>query len=418
MRGGLVTSLDDDIGHGRTWACALRCPTPTRLVAAAAIGLGVLVSAAQDEPMPPVKAFPNIGITLLDENVADAAYSADGRWLAYPKRDPLDLYMKIWSGWPDGTHRRCLTCDPPAPAKHCGGVAWHPSGDYIVFSAENDDVRTRKADRLAEPGIGLNTNLWAMTPDGSQAWPLTHDETNDEDPRGAIHPVFSPDGTRLVWAGPVARNEVRNGFEWGEWALFFADFDTRTAMPTLRNIAAVRPGDQHSFYESHDWSPDGRTVLFSGNLVPGQPVSDMDLYEYEVATGAVHRLTSTSDWDENARYSADGRSIYWMSSRGLNVRFRSVIGLDWMQDLKSEYWVMMRDGGSPRRVTWFNESSRPDWEWFRQNVSATQRVVVADSSLNPDATRAALSLTYESRQGQMASVLILLELDRRRPDWQ
>jgi hypothetical protein len=413
-----VTSLDDDIGRVRTWARALRCSMPTRLIAAAVMGLGVLVSAAQDEPLPPVKAFPNIGITLLDENVAGAAYSSDGRWLAYPKRDPLDLYMKIWSVRPDGAHRRCLTCDPPAPAKHCGGIAWHPSGDYIVFSAENDDVRTRKADRLAEPGIGLNTNLWAMTPDGSRAWPLTRDETNDEDPRGAIHPVFSPDGTRLVWAGPVARNEVRKGFEWGEWALFFADFDTRTATPTLRNIVPVQPGDQHSFYESHDWSPDGRSVLFSGNLVPGQSVSGMDLYEYEVATGSVRRLTSTSDWDEDARYTADGRSIYWTSSRGLNVRFRSVIGLDWMQDLESEYWVMMRDGASPRRVTWFNQSGRRDYEWFRQNVSPTQRVVVSDSSLNPDATKAAISLAYEGRQGQMASVLILLELDRRRPDWQ
>ena len=414
-----MRSANDDTGHGRMGAEAPRHRAPAGLMAAAAVAaLGVLLSAAQDAPTPAPKSFPDLGITLLDDGVAGAAYSRDGRWLAYPKRDPLDLYMKIWSGWPDGTRRRCLTCDPPAPAKHCGGIAWHPSGDYIVFSAENDDVRTRKADRLAEPGIGLNTNLWAMTPDGSRAWPLTRDETNDEDPRGAIHPVFSPDGTRLVWAGPVARNKVRAGFEWGEWALFFADFDVRAGTPALRNIASIQPGDQHSFYEAHDWSPDGRHVLFSGNLVAGQPVNGMDLYEYEVATGGIRRLTSTADWDEDARYGADGESIYWMSSRGLNVRFRSVIGLDWMQDLRSEYWVMMRDGGSPRRVTWFNQSGRRDYEWFRQNVSATRRVVVSDSSLNPDSTRAAVTLSYEGRQSQTASVLILLELDRRRPDWQ
>jgi hypothetical protein len=95
-----------------------------------------------------------------------------------------------------------------------------------------------------------------------------------------------------------------------------------------------------------------------------------------------------------------------------------VIGLDWMQDLRSEYWVMMRDGGSPRRVTWFNQSGRRDYEWFRQNVSATRRVVVSDPSLNPDTSKAAVTLSYEGRQGQTASVLILLELDRRRPDWQ
>jgi hypothetical protein len=69
-------------------------------------------------------------------------------------------------------------------------------------------------------------------------------------------------------------------------------------------------------------------------------------------------------------------------------------------------------------VTWFNEAGRRDYEWFRQNVYPTKRVVVSDSAINPESTRAAITLEYEGRQGQMSSVLILLEIDRRRPDWQ
>jgi hypothetical protein len=107
-----------------------------------------------------------------------------------------------------------------------------------------------------------------------------------------------------------------------------------------------------------------------------------------------------------------------MSSRGLNVTLQSLAGLNWMLDLQSEFWVMKRDGSDPRRVTWFNQAGRRDYEWFRQAVSSTRRVVVSDSALNPDASRAAITLGYEGRQGQMSSVLILLELDRRRPDWQ
>ena len=106
-----------------------------------------------------------------------------------------------------------------------------------------------------------------------------------------------------------------------------------------------------------------------------------------------------------------------MSSRGLNVRFRSVIGLDWMRDLTSELWVMRRDGSDPRRVTWFNQSGRRDAEWFRQSVSPARRVYGADLAVSADRSTAALTLAYESQTGQTRSALVLLDLDRRRPEW-
>jgi Tol biopolymer transport system component len=365
------------------------------------------------------KSFSEVGMTVLDEAVADAAWSPDGRRLAYAKRDALDRYIKIWTARVDGTDQRCLTCAPPAPARHCGGVTWHPSGQFLVFSAENEDVRSRKADMLAEPGIGLNTNLWAISLDGDRAWPLTHDVTSIENPRGAIHPQFSPDGSQIVWAGPVARNAVRKGQEWGEWALFLADFAIEDGTPVLRNIRSLQPGDQHSFYEAHDWSPDGRFVLFSGNLAPGQSVNGLDIYELDLATGVPTRLTRTdTEWDEHAHYSGDGRSVYWASAHGLSVRFRSVTGLNWMRDIKTELWVMKRDGSDKRRVTWFNEPGRRDCDWFQQNVYNTKRVFVTDSAINADTSRAAVTLAYQDHEGQVSSVLVIVEIDRRRPSWQ
>lgn len=366
----------------------------------------------------PAQAFSNLGLSVVDEGVGDVSWSDDGLWLAYSKRDPLDRYLKIWVARADGSSKRCLTCEPPAPSKHCGSPAWHPTGEYLVFSAENEDVRSRKADRLAESDRGLHTNLWAMTADGTRSWQLTSEETDLENPKGAIRPQFSRDGKRLAWAGTVPRGRSGPGYEWGEWALFIADFDAGGTAPALRNVRMVQPGEQHSFYKMGDWSPDGSCVLFSGNLSVPQPVDGQDVYEYEVATGALRRLTaSDAEWDEQPRYAPDGQAIFWVSTRALGVRVGSIAGVNWLRDLRSEWWVMKRDGSERRRLTWFNQPGRRDYEWFREMVSKTPRVHIADGALNPDGSRAALVLMYELREDMFGSVLAMIDLDRRRPDW-
>jgi hypothetical protein len=293
-------------------------------LAAAWVAVAVL---AADQRLPRSSAnyprsFPENGITLLDEWVADLDLSRDGKWLAYPRRDPQDWYMDIWAVRLSGADRRCLTCGLTVPTKHRGSVAWHPAGQFLAFSAENDDVRTRKGDRLAEPGIGLNTNLWVMTADGAHAWRLTNYETDYANPRGVIHPHFSPDGKRLGWSGLVDASKVAPGFEWGEWAVFLADFEVRAGVPTVKNIRALQPGEQHSYYQLDDWSADGKRVLVSANPRPGQSVSGQDIYELEIKTGAFRALTRTNgEWDQYAHYSPGGRQVLWASSRGLNVKF-------------------------------------------------------------------------------------------------
>jgi len=48
-----------------------------------------------------------------------------------------------------------------APQKHNGNPAWHPSGEYIVFTAENEDV-VPGFDIYSKPGRGVNCNLWNL----------------------------------------------------------------------------------------------------------------------------------------------------------------------------------------------------------------------------------------------------------------
>jgi len=359
------------------------------------------------------------GITILDRHVADNDWSRDGSLVAYAKRNVLDLYFDIWTIRPDAAARKCLTRTWPRrdgfPRKHVGGVVWHPSGKLLVFTAQNNDATGKRADELAVPGAGLNCNLWAMTPDGEKVWQLTHHKTDLRRPKGIIHPQFSPDGRTLVWAEALGRYPLRKGYEWGEWAIAASDFTTAKGVPALKNLRTYRPGHRKSFYETHDFSPDGANLLFSGNLEYGQPLNGLDIYTLDLSTGAARRLTKTlTDWDEHAHYSPDGKTIAWVSGAKMNVRFPTLRFPHWSRYVKLDLWLMNPDGSRPRRVTFFNQEGHPDREWFRAHVCDSPRIVTSDNSWSPDGTKLALTLAFENPAKRIGSRLVLLDMKRRR----
>lgn len=115
-----------------------------------------------------------------------------------------DSYYDVHIMNPDGSNERCLTCTG-CPQKHNGNPAWHPSGEYIVFTAQNEDADCDECDRIAIPGRGINCNLWVVTKDGSQFWQLTTYATSSANAKGVIHPQFSHDGTKLLWAERLSK---------------------------------------------------------------------------------------------------------------------------------------------------------------------------------------------------------------------
>jgi Tol biopolymer transport system component len=326
-----------------------------------------------------------------------------GRWRP-------DGYVDVFVMRPDGTDLRCLTGRPGlCPQRHNGNPAWHPSGDYVVFTAQNPDAARGEGGfegRLRSksvPGTGLNCNLWLVTADGSRAWQLTHVPTDYEAPRGVIHPQFSHDGRRLFWAGAVG--EYPRHMPWGRWSLYVADFVVEDEAPRLENVVALTPGRQQHFYESHAFSGDDRRLLFCANAEPGQEVTGLDVYEYDPAADRLTNLTRTRrDWDEHAHYSPDGRWIAWMSSADLDVRYRSVRGHDWQGDLKTELWIMDAAGQERRRLTHFNEEGHPHYLGGRN--------IVSDSAWSPDGRSLIVLVANEPEEGaRLKASLVRVELD-------
>jgi hypothetical protein len=81
--------------------------------------------------------IPEIKITeILSEGAGAVDWSAKNNYIAYDTKTTGKA--DIWIMTPDGTERKCLTCDD-FPGRHIGVPAWSPDGNYILFSAEKED---------------------------------------------------------------------------------------------------------------------------------------------------------------------------------------------------------------------------------------------------------------------------------------
>lgn len=372
----------------------------TVLVMAAA---ALLPASGGDEPF-----------SLVDVRAADVAWSPDGTALAYSVRSTEDWYYDLWTVDLLSMRYRCLTCSLALLHKHAGSPVWSPDGAFLVFTAENTDVLPM-ADASAVPGMGLNCNLWAMTPDGRSAWPLTRYGTDYGSPRGVLHPHFSHDGARLYWSEAVGDRGMAGepGYTWGVWQLAVADFTVADGVPALKNLQHHLPGDRVAFYRSEGFAPGDRYLLLAGNPEKGQPLNGMDVYEYDLQTGRLARLTRTEGaWDDHPCYAPDGRRIYWSGGQGLEGAFPELEHPAWQKYRKSELWVMDRGGSNARAVTRFNQAGHPHQDWFARRVAPFKRVFVGDVGIDPTGARAAFTVFYEAPDGTVNSALLMMDLER------
>ncbi len=106
-----------------------------------------------------------------------------------------------------------------------------------------------------------------------------------------------------------------------------------------------------------------------------------------------------------------------MSGKELDVDFPCVARLDWQKYVRTELWMMKSDGSDQRRITFFNQLESPDYEWFRENVFRTSRVIVSDNVWDPDGKRMALTVAFEGewtqKWGSIRSILVMMDLEER-----
>lgn len=113
----------------------------------------------------------------------------------------------------------------------------------------------------------------------------------------ACNPAWSPDGNLLAIS-------LRDGEHWAQ-ATIAAD---GTSLRVLHRGTST----DWQLNAPAAWSPDGRQLAFAATTAP----YESDLFIADVPAGSVRNVTNDAWYDEGPSWSADGKSIVFMSTRG------------------------------------------------------------------------------------------------------
>lgn len=294
--------------------------------------------------------------TVFERNASGSDWSKPDDEIAFDRIGSGGFYH-IYTVRPDGSGLQQLGLHSATfPSRTTGSPAWSPDGRFIAFVAEKAGALPGnfRGDTFgATPGWGGYSDLWVATRDGSEAWPLTDMPVGNKD--GVLLPQFSPNGRLLEWT-----EKVEGAAGGVDWSLKIARFNVgaggRPYLTDTRTVAPAASTYPTEFVETGGFSADSSELLFTSDyqnhlFVEGQ------IYELDLRTGAIRRLTRGGLYNEHPRFTPSGQ-IIWMSDGGQVGAHR---GTDW--------WVMDADGSDQHRLTWFNDPSNPDY--FGRTVWAT-----------------------------------------------
>ncbi|HVL68301.1 MAG TPA: S9 family peptidase [Vicinamibacterales bacterium] len=285
------------------------------------------------------------------ETVSDPQLSPDGRQVIYTRGwiDKMNDRREsaLWIMNADGSRNRFLVKGSNA--------RWSPTGDRIAYTA------------AGEP---RGTQIYVRWMDAEGA---TSQITRVEQAPGSI--AWSPDGTQISFTAlveernnwPIRMPRAPNGARWTEAPRIVERLNYRRD-----RTGFVDNGFRHIFvvpaiggtprritsgnydHNGAEWTPDGRSILFSGLRVDIDDYQwrESEIYAVNVEDGAVRQLTQRKGPDNNPTVSPDGRRVAYT-------------GYDHSRDtwVDSKLYVMNIDGSNPRLVSGEWDRSPGNLKW-------------------------------------------------------
>jgi dipeptidyl aminopeptidase/acylaminoacyl peptidase len=290
--------------------------------------------------------------TFLDmETVSDPQLSPDGAQIIYTRGwvDKMNDRREsaLWIMNADGSRNRFLVKG--------SGARWSPTGDRIAYTAQGEPRGTQLFVRWMD-AEGASSQITRV----EQA-PSAH--------------AWSPDGTQLSFTSlveernnwPIKLPKAPSGAKWTEAPRIVERLNYR------RDRAGfVDNGFRHIFvvpaiggtprqitsgnfdHSGSDWTPDGKSILFSGLRVESDDYQwrESEIYAVDVVDGKIRQLTQRKGPDGNPSISPDGKRVAYT-------------GNDFSRDtwVDSKIYVMNIDGSNPRLVSGDWDRSPAEMRW-------------------------------------------------------
>lgn len=275
------------------------------------------------------------------EWAADPRISPDGKRIVFA-RTGFDINKdrersSLWMVNADGTDLRPLL----DPTRSAGSPRWSPDGTRLLFVSAVDgkaDIFVRWMDTGQEAKL---THL--ENGPGGLAW--------SPDGKWIAFSMFVPDESKPFMSMPAKPD----GADWGPAIKYIDQLNYRAD-----GAGYLKPGHQHVFllpaeggtarqlttgpfdHGAPHWSPDGRAILVSANRVADADYepNESNIYEIDVASGAVKQLTTRKGPDNSPVVSPDGK---WVAYTGFDDRYQGY--------QVTQLYVMNRDGSNPRLIS-------------------------------------------------------------------
>jgi dipeptidyl aminopeptidase/acylaminoacyl peptidase len=274
------------------------------------------------------------------EAAADPQISPDGRWIAYTRRSGdimTDRFRNsIWL-IDTGNGRQMPVATGASQPR------WSPDSGRLAYIAAGDGGRAQlfvrwlaSGQAVAVTGLPDSPSSIAWSPDGRQlAYAMF---VPDEGARLGT-PLTRPEGA--IWADPLqvitavtyradGQGYLRAGYD----QLFLVS--SEGGAPWQLSYGPYNNGGPLS------WSPDGRTLLFSGNRSPNweREGFNTEVYALDIASNRISALTSRDGPDSEPAVSPDGRLVAYTGNDDRQRGYENTI-----------LYVMNADGSNRRALT-------------------------------------------------------------------
>ena len=201
--------------------------------------------------------------------------------------------------------------------KSSTNAAWSPDGKWIAFLSDRPGQLKGTPEEKKQ--------LYVIQADGGEALQLTKAEN------GVNALDWAPDSRRIAFSAtdpePKALKDRKE--KYGEYSVIHADYqmahlwtvEIPTGMAPAAEAKRVTEGDKFSV-GSFSWSPDGTRIAFSAQKDPDLiSIETADLYTVTISDSAVKKIVSTQGPDTNPKWSPDGKKIAFETAAGSRYFF-------------------------------------------------------------------------------------------------